>query len=168
MDLSLYQSKMKFPEIKVESKNLYYAEILLRDYAGKNSELTAITQYLYHSFDNDNNYSKIADILEKISIVEMKHLDVLSKLIIELGGKPVYFTNEFGCWNSSFVEYGYTLENQLRKDLNDELTAINNYRKHQEIIEDINIKQILEKIISDEEVHVKILTDLLKNKEIIL
>lgn len=44
------QSDMPFPPIKVEKKNLEYATLLLDAFASSaDSEIQAITQYIYHS-----------------------------------------------------------------------------------------------------------------------
>jgi bacterioferritin len=45
-----YASPLPYPEIKVMEPNKYYATLLLEDYAGMISELTAVNQYSYHSF----------------------------------------------------------------------------------------------------------------------
>ena len=40
-----------YPKIQVEKPNTYYANLLLNDYAGINSELTSITQYIFQNFN---------------------------------------------------------------------------------------------------------------------
>lgn len=45
-----YADPSPYPEIKVLKPNLYYANLLIDDYAGVISEFTAISQYLYHYF----------------------------------------------------------------------------------------------------------------------
>jgi bacterioferritin len=80
---------MPFPPVKVEKSNLEYANLLLDVFASSaDSELQAITQYIYHSKTISND--TISKALMCIALVEMHHLDVLSELITLLGGKPFY------------------------------------------------------------------------------
>ena len=43
-----YSDPSPYPKVKVERQNMFYAELLMDDYAGVISEFTAISQYLYH------------------------------------------------------------------------------------------------------------------------
>lgn len=162
----MYKSDLPYPEIKVNAPNRQYALLLRDDYAGLVSEITAINQYLYHYFDNKEQYKEIALKLEKIAIVEMHHMEILAELITLLGEKPVYFSNNT-FWNGSFVDYGNNLLDQLYSDLQAELKAIENYNYHIKIIKDPNIKKILERIVIDEKIHVKIFTDLINSLSVI-
>lgn len=93
------QSNMPFPQIKVERQNLEYANLLLDSFASSaDSEIQAITQYIYHSKTINNDIMSKA--LMCIALVEMHHLDALSELIPLLGGKPFY-------QNSSFYTFLY-------------------------------------------------------------
>lgn len=50
------QSDIPFPPIKVEKENLDYATLLLNAFASSaDSEIQAITQYIYHSKTISNN-----------------------------------------------------------------------------------------------------------------
>ncbi len=155
-----YQSELPYPKIQVIGPNPYYANIIKEDYAGMVSEMTAINQYLYHYFDTKNYDKEVGDTLEQIAIVEMRHLEILAELISLLGEKPIYYTqNSF--WSACYVYYGNNLYEQLVNDLNSEYAAIENYNCHINIINDPYIKEILERIIADEEEHIKILKDLI-------
>jgi bacterioferritin len=155
-----YTSNIAYPEIKVSCPNKGYALLLRDDYAGLVSEMTAINQYLYHYFDNKFCNKEMAETLEKIAIVEMQHLEILAELIVLLGEKPVYFSqNTF--WNGSFVDYGNNLLDQLRSDLAAEMRAIEKYNMHIRMINDPCIQKVLERIVLDEQVHVRIFTDMI-------
>lgn len=41
-----YSSPLPYPEIRVHCKNHHYAKLILKDYAGIISELSAVTQYI--------------------------------------------------------------------------------------------------------------------------
>lgn len=86
----IFHSTQPYPEIKVQGENLYYAEILMDDFAGSLSEYTAIGQYLNHSFYSRKVVDDLANMWIQIAIVEMHHLDILAQLITLLGGRPVY------------------------------------------------------------------------------
>ena len=150
-----------YPEVKVEEKNLYYADILSQDYAGKVSETTASFLYSYQHFCKFDENEEISDIIEEISIVEMKHLEMLGKTIKLLGKDPIYKTCEAtrgDCimWEPKYVNYSTDLKEMLRIDIDSESNAIKNYEHHKKIIEDKYIKEMLSRIILDEKRHLEI------------
>lgn len=101
-----------YPEPRVVRPNQYYALLLLEDYAGAVSELTAINQYFYHYLTFYENYGDVAELQECISIIEMLHLELLGKTIRKLGVEPEYRTltnNQRIYWNASFVYYGQNI-----------------------------------------------------------
>lgn len=149
-----YKSDLPYPEIKVERKNIEYAKMLTNVYVGNVSEDTAIHLYMYESIVLDNEYSNI---LEQISIVEMKHLEILAKLIKLLGLDPIYKTYEPDKYFSGeYVKYGKTLNDMLEINIISEEIAIDNYQKLINIIDDKYIKEILNRIILDEKIHLEI------------
>ncbi len=152
-----YASKEPYPEIKVRKHNRMYADLLMEDYSGAVSELTATLQYMYHSFEFKDKYEGLSDLLEKVAIIEMIHLEVLAEAIIALGGNPVYKSGGLmnkKYWNAEMVDYGRNLCGRLESDLQAEYAAIRHYREHIARIDDPNIQALLKRIILDEEVHV--------------
>lgn len=150
-----------YPEPKALSPNPYYAMLLLEDYAGAVSELTAINQYLFHYF-TFAQYRDLADIEECISIIEMYHLELLADTIQLLGAAPEFRTlsrNAPGYWNTSFVCYGTGVCDRLAADIGAEIAAIQAYRAHQQAIADPNIQALLGRIILDEEHHLSLFRD---------
>lgn len=159
-----YADPSPYPEIKVVNKNPQYAELLMDDYAGMVSEFTAISQYIYHYFYFKKVDEDLGELLEQVAINEMQHMDILGETIIELGGNPVirgsYSTNN-NYWNGSFPYYGCELCQQLREDIDSEYKAIENYRKHITLINDPFVKAILQRIILDEIVHIRLFNEAL-------
>lgn len=154
----VFQAFAPYPEIRVEEPNIYYAEILMDDFAGVISEFTAVNQYTYHASDFVTLDPYLINMWTKIAAVESGHMRALSRLIVLLGGKPVYrgsASTNGDYWYGGFVKYGNTICEQLQMDLETELQTIINYRQHILMIKDGYIQQILERIIRDEEVHVK-------------
>lgn len=154
-----------YPKIEVTKKNQMFAYKILNVYAGNVSELTAINQYSFQSFYL-NKYNDLSNLLEKISEIEMRHLKILSELILELGLTPYYVT--YGCdntpipWNSDNVDYTIDYRDMLLSNINSEVTAIRNYNKLINESDDYNIIEILKRIIIDEERHVEIFSELLR------
>ncbi|MDR0880276.1 MAG: manganese catalase family protein [Clostridioides sp.] len=154
-----------YPEIKVEQPNLYYAEILLDDFAGLTSEFTATNQYLFHAFE----FSKVsAELVENwilISEIERGHMQILAMIIELLGGRPVYrgsVSTDADFWNGNFVRYGSSLCEQIMTDIETEKNSITQYREHILRIKDGYIQQMLDRIIRDEEVHLRCFEEALK------
>ncbi len=148
-----------YPPIKVEKENLEYAEILMKDYAGSGGEDTAIHEYLFQSFVK----KEVADTLRGIAEVEMHHLFILGELITLLGGKPFFCetVKNDTCvkpWTSEYVNYTMTLKDMIIVDIKREQETIKRYQKNIEVIHDIYIKKLLQRIIEDEQLHIDCLT----------
>lgn len=169
------QSKVPFPEVEVEKPDTHYAELLYNPYSSSgNSELQAITQYIYHHETISNE--SVANILLCIALIEMRHLDALSTIIKKLGGKPAYYNSNkswFMTGELGYVDNVQNLDNNKAKndslrekieaDLLAEKAAIKNYKSLVLQIKDRKIVKVIEKIISDEEVHASILKQVLNH-----
>lgn len=156
---------LPYPTIQVEKPNLDYAYLLLQDYAGNISEVTAILRYSYQKFLNINE--EFTKTIRTIAMVEMRHLDILGQLICMLGLKPEYKTlqsdtNNMIPWNSDSVNYDTDLEDLLKYNIQSENDAIINYKKHYDMIDDIYIRQNIARIIEDEKTHIKCFKELLE------
>ncbi|HEX2953233.1 MAG TPA: manganese catalase family protein [Bacillota bacterium] len=148
-----------YPKPKVTGPNLFYANLLLEDYSGVVSEMTAINQYIYHHFTFHGPYENLAELEECISLIEMKHLELLAETILLLGVAPefrTYTANYPVYWNASYVYYGVDVCDRLSADITAETQAIHNYCQHQQLIEDPHIKNLLERIIMDERHHLEL------------
>jgi len=146
-----------YPEIKVIKPNTYYAQLLLMDYAGTVSELSAICQYVHHHLQFSSKYEDLADLEECIAITEMKHLEMLGETIKLLGVDPQYYSieqNQKKYWDASVIFYGKDICDRLAADIAGEKAAINQYREHYKAIDDPYVKAILARIIKDEQYHV--------------
>ena len=157
----IYRSPEEYPPIAVNGKNPSYMRMLLFDYAGRNSEFTASNQYIYGSLILKNEYPEVSDVLLHIAIVEMHHLSLLGQIIIKLGGNPEFATvNTRGSqmfWDSGYVDYSRSIKKILLENLECERRAIAEYERHACMIKDEGIANMLKKIISDEQLHEKIL-----------
>ncbi|HAG08363.1 MAG TPA: bacterioferritin [Desulfotomaculum sp.] len=154
-----------YPEIKVVRPNLFYAQLLMEDYAGVVSELSAIGQYVYHYITFEEKHKELAELEECISLVEMHHLEMLAQVIRMLGGNPQYKVvknNQDVYWNSSYIYYGQEICDRLASDIEGEKAAITQYQQHYKLIADPYIQRLLERIIQDETYHIQLLTQALQ------
>jgi len=161
-----YSLNKPYPPVKVQNPNLLYAEVLKDDYAGIDSELTAITQYLYQHLENAKSYPVYAKLFKGIALVEMHHLELIGDLIVAFGGNPTYrgsYNINFAYWSGTYVNYSQNLREQLIADIHAEKTAIENYQRHLTIINDPYARAVLYRIIEDEELHLKLFRDALKS-----
>ena len=116
-------------------------------------------------FNTDNIFSEV---LKKIAMVEMKHLELLGETIKLLGLDPKFKFIDKPCfkityWNSSFINYDTNIKDMLISDIEIEKEAIKNYKYHISIINDKYIKKLLYRIIEDEEKHIECFNYLLNS-----
>lgn len=156
---------LPYPPVRVAAPNRHYAELLLEDYAGPVSELTAINQYLHHYFTLHGVNEEVAELEECVSLVEMHHMELLAETIILLGVDPryrIYLGNQEVYWSGTYVYYGISLCDRLAADIAAEWAAIANYREHQQRIADPYIKELLERIIQDEYHHIRLFNEAMR------
>lgn len=156
-----------YPKIQVEKRNMETAKLLMHSFAGEVSEETAIHQYLYQSFLLETKNSDVAKILEEISKTEMYHLKILGLLIKKLGVYPVFLDPTMGSydfWSSKDVSYASSLPLMLEKDIEAETKAIQTYRELIYVIDDVYVKEILKRIVLDEQLHLEIFQSLLNTE----
>lgn len=160
-----YSDPSPYPQVKVLNPNPYYANLLMDDYAGVVSEFTAISQYLYHYFIFKDIDKELGELLENVSITEMLHMEILAETIKLLGGNPIIrgsHSTQGDYWSGRFIYYGTNLCDQLKADIDSEHKAIQEYRKHIHYIHDPFVQAILERIILDEIVHIRLFNQALR------
>lgn len=159
---------LPYPEIKVEKPNIEYAKILLNSYAGKISEDSAAHLYIFQHIILEDKYKKYSSILKKIGIVEMHHLEMLGETIRKLGIEPVFMSydkNKSGLvpWRSNYINYSVNIRDIINIDIDAEEKAIEYYKYTIEIIKDKYVRKLIERIIMDEELHLKIFKEIKKS-----
>lgn len=130
--------------------------MLLEDYAGISGELTAINQYIYHYITLQDSHPNIAILAQQIAITEMQHIRMLGKTIQLLGKFPIPQNRDSGFlefWSARNVYYGESVCDKLSANIKQEMVAIRMYRDHLRRIDDPFIKELLKRIILDEEYH---------------
>jgi bacterioferritin len=115
------------------------------------AELTAINQYFLHAEMCENwGYEKMAKHTRKESIEEMQHAEILMERILLLDGTP-NMTDYFK------INIGQNVKQQLENDLQLEYAAVkrlNDGIKASVAAGDNGSRELLEKILLDEEHHI--------------
>jgi bacterioferritin len=114
-------------------------------------ELTAINQYMVQSEMCDNwGYEKLHKALEKRAIDEMKHAEKLIARILFLEGTPIVS-------KLNKINIGADVEAQHKNDCKSEQGAIQSYNESINLavqVGDNGTRELLEHILTDEEVHI--------------
>lgn len=115
--------------------------LLNRDIEGEHA---AIIQYLIHAYAMGEG--ELACEIEGIAREEMRHLDWLAEAVTELGGTP-----SFSRGNMRLT--GKAVSDWMKNDVLAEKDAITMYRDHIKLINNVKIRRLLERILSDELSH---------------
>lgn len=156
---------LPYPSIEDVCEDRESATIISPAYAGLRGELTAVLQYRFHSyyfkFGGDG---ETAEILDGISLAEMKHFDMLGELILKLGYPPVYVTRipDYRVYSAESVTYGRDPQNMLVDDINGELRTVAAYEKIISLLKNERVAAVIKRIKLDEELHVKVLREALE------
>ncbi len=117
----------------------------------REQELTAIAQYMTHHYElQDQMFDKLADRLQKIAIVEMRHAEMFAERILFLGGVP-----STSLWEKN-IRKKQPIPELLKNDLGLEETAVRNYNDYAKQCADEGdhvSKQLFETIAAQEEGH---------------
>ena len=151
-------SDLPYPPVAVDGKNPAYAKAMLDNVGGANSEMSAISLYVYNNLRSGHT-PDIAQTFHKVSIVEMHHLEIFGKLAYMLGEDPRMWT-QHGCkkayWTPGYNQYPVHFPEMMRNVIAGENAAIKKYQYQASYIKDPNITALLERIILDEQLHVQI------------
>jgi len=104
----------------------------------------AIIQYLTHAYGMGEG--EMACEIEAMARDEMRHLDWLAETIVELGGT-------LSLERGTMRMVGKTVPDWMKDDVSLEEGAIKHYQEHINAINDLKIKRLLNRILSDEQSH---------------
>lgn len=158
MEISKFASDLPYPQIEV-TKNIAQSKLLMPSYAGAGGELTAVLTYCFQSYITPK-YPDLAHALMGVAKVEMHHHKLLGNAIFLLGGYPIMGARTY--WNGSFANYTLDPKKFLQQNILAEEAAIMNYERTILNLNDESVKMLIERIILDEEQHIKIFKELLK------
>lgn len=140
--------------LQIPEPTYTYAAWLYEAYAGKDSELTAATTYLYQAVLLD--HPDFDALLRPIAYDEVQHLEKLALALRYLRVDPKYGCFRKGLWvdwRSRYVNYSNDLCSLLNSNIEDEAKG---HRKYLELAEKIPIPEIqciLTELAADEERH---------------
>ena len=143
----------EFPTVVIEKENKMWANIIQNLYASCDSETSGILGYIYQSYIIRPMEEEIANILEKIAMVEMRHHEQLGNLIVKLGGDPYFVNSRNMPFQIRCVKRTKNLKEMLLYDIKGEEEGILDYEKAINQIDNESIKALLERIKQDEIVH---------------
>jgi len=116
-------------------------ELLNQDLEGEHG---AIIQYLIHAYSMGEG--EMSCEIEALAREEMRHLDFLAEVIVELGGVPSMKRGKMRMGGKAVTDW-------MSNDVLLEGDAIKQYKEHIKAISGPKIKRLLRRILSDEESH---------------
>ena len=158
-----YCVKDNYPQITVNHLPSKILIMIKRLYASTKGELTAVTQYIYEHYIIWSNpkLNNLSETMEKISIQEMKHCEILAKILVKCGIDPKYCVyidgnpNLCDYWKASNVSYEKTLVKMFENNVLLEKRTIEDYNEVINTTDNENLRQILSRIVEDEKAHIK-------------
>ena len=155
-DILTSKKNIPYPKLINIRKNVRYANLLYTNFAGEEGELTAVCQYVYEHMEL-KRYESFSKILLSIAIEEMQHLELLGDLIKRLGSTSYYINQNQCMWNSKNIKYNFNnLYDMINFNIKLEKKAIERYRELIKYTQNKSIKDLLERIILDEQTHLEI------------
>ena len=150
------KKNIPYPKLMNIRQNQRYANLLYDNFAGSSGELSATTQYIYEHIEL-KRFESFSRILLSIAIEEMHHLELIGELIKKLGKRP-YFINKNQCaWNAENIKYHFNnVYDMLMFNIESEKKAISGYKEVIKYTQNKSIKDLLERIILDEQTHLEI------------
>ncbi len=158
-----YAHPAPYPPVQVSAQNPAYARQMLSNIGSANSEMSAISLYLYNAQVTGCAFEEISSCFYQIGMVEMHHLDIFGKLALKLGADPRLWSwqnRQRVYWTPGFNQYPREIKALLTNAITGEKAAIRKYQSQIACIEDPDIVANLKRILLDEELHVEIFTGL--------
>lgn len=152
--LPIKEHHPKPPFMEIPEPNLTYALWLYDAYAGKDSELSAVTAYLYQAAILDK--PEFDALFRPIAYDELRHLEMLGVALHRLGADPRYGAFHEGHWmdwRSRYLDYTKDLCKILEMNMRDEAEDARMYRELAQKILIPEIQEMLLQIACDEDRH---------------
>lgn len=154
-----------YPPVQVTGQNRKYADMILQNIASAKGEMTTIYQYLYQSWCLESIDPDLAFLLRRIAAVEAQHLEMLGRLVVQLGANPIFLSrpgNRNSAWNGNMVNYHHGEKFILSYNIRLEQSSLNAYNAQIHLIKDPCITGLLTRISADEELHRDLFTEYLE------
>lgn len=157
-----YFADLPYPPVQSSTNNPRYGLVMLDNMGGQNSEMSAVSLYFYNHLITDSQ-KELSDAFHHISIVEMHHLEIFGQLALQCKENPRLWSrnrNRYQYWSPGYNQYPTGLDALLLHSIREEAAARDKYLRQAGWIEDANIKENLERIAQDEQLHIELLTAL--------
>jgi bacterioferritin len=148
------RSDLPYPDIDDVLISEKDVKLLMTVYAGRDSETTSFLTYLYQHYILKPVDEELSETLELFSIVEMIHHDLIGNLIAKMGGSPVFSDNK-DFWKGNYVVYAKDIKAIIEHDIELEKKSISDYNNILENIENEVVRTTVERILLDEQIHLK-------------
>lgn len=165
--LSVRRTDAPYPEVRAAGRNPRYAEAMLGNMAGCDSEMTAAGLYFYNHLILAE-YPETAELFHRLSIAEMRHLEIFGTLARQLGADPRLWCRQGGrqtWWTPGYLHYTPKPGPLLRVAVRAEEQAARRYEEQARWIGDLNVVANLERIALDERAHAELLRSMLERWE---
>lgn len=159
-----YYINEPYPSIEELDINIAYGQILLTNIGGLQCEMNAVSLYFYNHIILEQLWPELSKAMHKISIVEMHHLEIFAKICYRLGVDPRLWDcqNDFlEYWSPGYNVYPQQINTLLENTIIQEQNTIKTYEYQASCIDEPIIKNILYRIIKDEQLHVEIFENFL-------
>lgn len=155
-EILLKNKNIQYPEVPRLYPNKRYCNLIYDSLGGEKGELTAITQYSYQ-YITLKNEGRISNILKQIAIEEMKHLEIIGNIIVNLGEKPIYMNSKREAWTVDNLTYDFAdLKEIIDLNIKAEEEAILGYKNILKYTNNIALRRIYERIVLDETTHLEV------------
>lgn len=152
-----------YPPIRVWGPDSRYAKAMLSNIGSSNSETSAVSLYFYNSVIARGSFDHAAHCFQQIALVEIRHLDAFAQLAFQLGADPrlwSYSRKNMSYWSPGCIQYPGQIIRLLDYAIRGENEAIAKYRQQAAWIKDPNVVDVINRIVLDEEHHLRILHQL--------
>lgn len=154
-----------YPKIENIVENPKYAAMMLSNIGGLYSEMNAVSLYFYNHIILKIAWPELSHAMNQISMVEMHHLEIFAQLAYDLGADPRLWDCQQGYleyWSPGYNVYPCQIQSLLENVLIQEEKAIDIYQHQIYCINNKTIKDILARIIEDEQLHIQIFESFLE------
>lgn len=141
----LYPVEVSYPDPE-------FGRVMFEHYGGKDSEFSAATQYMNHSYNMPNPY--VRELLNLIAAEEHSHMEMVATSIQKLGGPPLCYVNSQGVpWSIEYVDQSLDPIAMLQADAEAEIRAKQLYNLHFTMTCDPKLQKMIRFLGEREDVH---------------
>ncbi len=159
------RSELPYPSLEAITPDPAALRIVAPAYAGRMGEMTAVLQYVYQSvLFGECGMKDASELLMQVSVVEMRHMHILARLITRLGAPPVFTAcppYPVGYYCAAGVNYVRGARRMICADICSEENAIAEYERMLCRLKNSDVHAVIARIIEDERVHLALFNHLL-------